>query len=101
MDLATAALLTAQKLGVIDILLEEFEFSQGAALNAMRNTIPFLPADSARWIGEMEEIAATFASAGVSSGFHDGAADIFKILAKRLLIVHLSGGTKARNVHFS
>lgn len=80
--LQTAVLLTAQRLGVIDTLLEEFEFSQGAALNAMRNTIPFLPADSARWIGEMEEIAATFASADVSSGFHDGAADVFRVLAE-------------------
>jgi len=48
----------------------------------MRARVPFLPADSARWIGELEEIAATFASAGVSSGFHDGAADVFKILAQ-------------------
>jgi len=80
--LQTAVLLAAQKLGVIDPLLEEFEFSQGGTLNAMRARVPFLPADSARWVGEMEEIAATFASAGVSSGFHDGAADIFRILAQ-------------------
>lgn len=80
--LQTAVLLTAQELGVADALLEELEFSQGAALEAMRARIPFLPADSARWVGEMEEIAATFAAAGVHSGFHEGAADIFKILAQ-------------------
>ena len=42
----------------------------------------FIPADSARWVPEMEEIAATFAASGVTSGFHDGAADIFRLLAK-------------------
>jgi hypothetical protein len=48
----------------------------------MRARIPRLPADSGRWIGEMEEIAATFADAGVTSGFHTGAADIFRVLAQ-------------------
>ena len=80
--LQTAVLLTAQKLGVIDPLLEEFAFSQPGPLDAMRARVPFLPADSARWVGEMEEISATFASAGVTSGFHDGAADIFRLLAQ-------------------
>ena len=80
--LQTAVLLAAQRLGVIDPLLAELDHSQSAALSAMRSKIPFIPADSARWVGEMEEIAATFASAGVSSGFHEGAADIFRILAQ-------------------
>ena len=60
----------------------EFEFSQQAALKAMQQRVPRLPADSQRWIGEMEEIAATFKDAGVPSGFHEGAAEIFRILAK-------------------
>jgi 3-hydroxyisobutyrate dehydrogenase-like beta-hydroxyacid dehydrogenase len=80
--LQTAVLLAAQKLGVIDPLLEEFGISQQGPLDAMRARVPFLPADSARWVGEMEEISATFASAGVTSGFHDGAAEIFRVLAQ-------------------
>ena len=80
--LHTAVLLAAQKLGVADALLNEFELSQKPALAAMRARVPFLPADSDRWVGEMEEIAATFAAANVTSGFHEGAADIFRILAK-------------------
>ena len=31
-----------------------------------------------RWVGEMEEIAGTFAAAGLPSGFHEGAAEIFR-----------------------
>jgi len=80
--LQTAVLMAARRLGVIDPLLEEFGISQQGPLDAMRARVPFLPADSGRWIGEMEEIAATFASAGVTSGFHDGAADIFRLLAQ-------------------
>ncbi len=80
--LQTAVLLAAQRLGVIDPLLEEFGLSQSGPLEAMRARVPFLPADSARWVGEMEEISATFASAGVTPGFHEGATEIFRLLAR-------------------
>jgi len=80
--LQTAVMLAAEKLGLTEELTAEFGFSQKPALDAMRARIPRLPADSARWVGEMEEIAATFADAGVTSHFHDGAADIFRVLAQ-------------------
>lgn len=80
--LHTAILLAAERLGVRDQLLGEFQYSQSAALAAMRARVPFLPADSARWVGEMEEIASTFGDVGVPSGFHEGAAEIFRILEK-------------------
>jgi 3-hydroxyisobutyrate dehydrogenase-like beta-hydroxyacid dehydrogenase len=80
--LHTALLLAARQCGVLDELLEEFSFSQAQTLNGMRARIPRLPADSARWVGEMEEIAATFADAGVPSGFHHGAAEVFKLFAQ-------------------
>lgn len=80
--LHTAVLMTASQTGVLPELLGEFGFSQKAALASMQSTLPRLPADSARWVGEMEEIARTFADAGVPSGFHDGAAEIFRILAR-------------------
>ena len=42
----------------------------------------FIPADSKRRIGEMEEIADTFREAGVTGSFHDGAANVLEVLAK-------------------
>jgi len=48
----------------------------------MEARVPRLPADSRRWIGEMEEIAKTFADAGVTPGFHEGAAAVFRLLAQ-------------------
>ena len=80
--LHTAVLMAAQQLGVLPELLGEFRISQGATLKDMETRVSRLPADSGRWIAEMEEIAATFASAGVTSGFHDGAAEMFRILAR-------------------
>lgn len=79
--LHTAVLLAAQQLGVLPELLDELNFSQSGALSIMRDRIPRLPADSGRWLGEMEEITATFAGAGVPSGFHKGATEIFRVLS--------------------
>ncbi len=78
--LHTAVLMAAERLGVRQELTKEFAFSQKAALAGMERTVPRLPADAGRWIGEMEEIAATFDQAGVTSGFHDGAAEVFRVL---------------------
>ena len=80
--LHAAVLLAAKQMGVADALLAEFESSQSQALGAMRARIPYIPADSARWVGEMEEIAKAFKDAGVTPEFHDGAAEIFRVLAR-------------------
>jgi 3-hydroxyisobutyrate dehydrogenase-like beta-hydroxyacid dehydrogenase len=80
--LQTALLLTAARQGVLEPLLDELAYSQSGPLQAMRGRVPFLPADSARWVPEMEEIADTFAASGVTDGFHRGAADIFRLLAQ-------------------
>ncbi len=78
----TAVLLTAARNGLLDDLVSEFDYSQQPLIKNMRGKISSLPADSERWVGEMEEIAKTFSEAGVTSGFHDGAAWIFKLLSE-------------------
>lgn len=80
MTLQTAVLVAAMRLGVFEELGREFENSQPQAWARMR-ILPFLPADSGRWIGEMEQIAATFHDAGVPDDFHRGAAAIFRMMA--------------------
>ena len=79
--LHTATLIAAAALGVDEILGAEFEYSTPAAYRRMQATVPRLPADAARWVGEMEEIAKTFEAAGVTPHFHLGARDVFKLLA--------------------
>jgi hypothetical protein len=51
----------------------------------MRTRVPWLATDAERWIREMDEIAATFTSVGVPAGFHEGAADIYKLLSSTKL----------------
>lgn len=79
--LNTAALLTAQSLGLSDELYRELEESQTARLQSMQS-IRGLSAKAFRWVGEMEEIAKTYAEAGVTSHFHDGAAEVFRAIAE-------------------
>jgi len=79
----TAALLLAirelgQAEGIEQTLLAEWTRSQpqleAAAIRAARSA----EAKGWRWVGEMEEIAATFAAVGLPSGFHDAAAEILR-----------------------
>ncbi len=69
-------------MGVLDELLAEFGASQAGPLKSMRERLPFLPADAGRWAPEMDEIAATFAAAGVPDDFHRGAAAIYRLMAR-------------------
>ena len=78
--LLTAVATAAESLGITDELGAELASSQSAAYEGMKRAVPRLPLDAGRWIGEMEEIAATFASAGVTDKFHQAARDIFLLL---------------------
>jgi 3-hydroxyisobutyrate dehydrogenase-like beta-hydroxyacid dehydrogenase len=79
--LYTAVLLAAERLGIRAPLMKELEASQAEALARMQARVPFLAATSARFTGEMAEIAATFAAAGVTPDFHRGAEWLYALLA--------------------
>ena len=76
--LRTALLVAARRLDVYDELIAEMENSQAAALGAAQQGMRRLPNVAYRWIGEMEEIASTFAHVGVTPDFHTGAAQVFR-----------------------
>lgn len=76
--LRTALLVAARRLNVYDELIAEMENSQAAALGAATQGMRRLPNVAYRWIGEMEEIASTFAHVGVTPDFHTGAAQVFR-----------------------
>ena len=78
--LHTAAMTVADTLGVGETVRAEIDESLPAVMKHMRGAIPRLPADAGRWVGEMEEIASTYASAGVTPRFHQGAAETFRLL---------------------
>jgi len=79
----TAALLLAirelaRAEGVEETLLEEWRLSLPELIE--RSSAAARSADTKgwRWVAEMEEIAATFASAGLPDGFHLAAAEVFR-----------------------
>lgn len=79
--LYTAVLMAAESLGVRTELMAELDSSQPEAADRMRRRIPYLAATADRYTGEMREIAATFAAAGVTADFHRGAEWVYETLA--------------------
>ena len=74
--LAVCALASAE--GVEDALVREWKISQ-PDLSARAEGAARSNAKKAwRFVGEMEEIAATFAAAGLPDAFHQGAAEIYR-----------------------
>ena len=78
-SLHAAVLTTAHTMGLTEDYMRELTESQPAMLAAMEQMIPRIPLDAARWEGEMHEIAATFAAAGVTPKFHEGAGDMMAL----------------------
>jgi 3-hydroxyisobutyrate dehydrogenase-like beta-hydroxyacid dehydrogenase len=79
----TAALLLAvralaQAEGVEDTLLEEWALSQPELAGRSAAAARSAEAKGWRWTGEMTEIAASLAAAGLPDGFHRAAAEIFR-----------------------
>ena len=80
--LHTALLTAAEAMGVLEELAAELRSSQPDVYKRMEGQVPSLPISAGRWIGEMEEIAAAFDHVGVTPGFHQGAAAMFRLLAQ-------------------
>ena len=78
--LCTELLTAAQVLGVSDALTAEFQLSQSALFERMEKGLPGMPPKARRWIGEMEEISATFAHVGLTPNILTGAADMYRFV---------------------
>jgi hypothetical protein len=67
--------------GVDKALLEEWAISQPSLERRCNQAAAVATPKAWRYVGEMEEIAATFKSAGLPAGFHAAAAEICERLA--------------------
>nr|WP_255359875.1 DUF1932 domain-containing protein [Nocardia sp. BMG111209] len=63
---------------VEDVLLAEWELSQPDLAGRSARAAAAADAKGWRWIGEMEEIATTFAAHELPAGFHRAAAEIYR-----------------------
>ena len=80
--LCTELLTAAEVLGVSDALGAEFKLSQSALYERMERSLPSMPPKSRRWIGEMEEISATFEHVGLTPKILAGAADMYRFVGE-------------------
>ena len=78
--LYTAVMLAAEKYGFTRVLRERLPNSQAGTVEKIDAALNRLPSLSGRYIGEMEQVAETFAGKGIPAEFHKGAAEIFKML---------------------
>jgi 3-hydroxyisobutyrate dehydrogenase-like beta-hydroxyacid dehydrogenase len=78
---SSALLLAARALaragGVERTLLAEWQLSQPNLAAQSERSATAAAAKGWRWIGEMEEIAASMSAAGLPDGFHEAAAELF------------------------
>jgi 3-hydroxyisobutyrate dehydrogenase-like beta-hydroxyacid dehydrogenase len=68
--------------GVDDALLGEWRVSQPQLPKRSEDAVSGNARKAWRFVGEMEEIAATFAEAGLPDGFHLAAAEVFRRLSR-------------------
>jgi 3-hydroxyisobutyrate dehydrogenase-like beta-hydroxyacid dehydrogenase len=68
----------ARAAGVEAALADEWALSVPDLVDRLERAERSARAKGWRWVGEMEEIAATFAEAGLPAGFHEAAAEVFR-----------------------
>ena len=79
--LLSATVAAAQRLGVAEALYAQWERDTPALADQRRRQVQQVTAKAWRFEGEMEEIAATFGAAGLPTGFHLAAAELYGRLA--------------------
>ena len=77
----TELALAAEHLGVSEALRAEFADSQPEMLERMERGVPAMVPKAHRWVGEMEEIANTFAALGLTPLTFEGAAALYALVA--------------------
>jgi 3-hydroxyisobutyrate dehydrogenase-like beta-hydroxyacid dehydrogenase len=80
--IGTELLLAAHRLGLDEPLAAELSQSQKTLLDSLGRSIVGMPPKAHRWIGEMEEIAATFGAVGLTPRIYEGVAELYRFVAE-------------------
>lgn len=81
----TESFVSAKRLGVFDVLMTELENSQKGLLKFAQNGLQLMPPKAHRWVGEMNELAATYQSLGLTPRILAGAADMYRDVSRTTL----------------
>ena len=80
--LLCGVLAAAEQLGVRDALERDWARRDPDLVPQTQQSVRRVTAKAWRFEGEMQEIAATFAAAGLPDGFHHAAAEVYQKLAQ-------------------
>lgn len=83
--IGTELLIAAQRLNLNEPLWDELSNSQKELVSFLTRSIPAMTSKAHRWIGEMEEIADTFKTLGLTERTFEGAADIYRLVKETSL----------------
>ncbi|MFC2014491.1 DUF1932 domain-containing protein [Chloroflexota bacterium] len=78
--LSLELLVAAWRMGLYETLMEEWQTSQKDRHDSLSRSLQSIPSKSKRWVGEMEEIAKTFADVGLTPKILQGAADLYRFV---------------------
>lgn len=80
--LYTTVMMAAEHYGFADQLRPQLQRGQAGTAERLDEAITRLPSLAGRYIGEMEQVAETMASIGLTPKMHDGAAELYRLLAE-------------------
>ena len=80
--LASEALTAGKALGLNDALAAELQSSQSMLYQLFERSVPGMPPKAYRWVGEMEEIARTYADLGLPPQMLEGAAAVYRFVER-------------------
>jgi 3-hydroxyisobutyrate dehydrogenase-like beta-hydroxyacid dehydrogenase len=83
--LFTESFVSARRLGVFDVLMTELETSQKTLLKFAQDGLQQMPPKAHRWVGEMNELAATYQDIGLTPRMLAGAADMYRDVSQTAL----------------
>ncbi|MDZ8187034.1 MAG: DUF1932 domain-containing protein [Nostoc sp. ChiSLP02] len=83
--IGTELLIAAHRLGLDTQLWDEVSSSQPELAKILTRSLPSMTPKAHRWIGEMEEIADTFAALDLTDRIFQGAADVYRLVKETSL----------------
>jgi 3-hydroxyisobutyrate dehydrogenase-like beta-hydroxyacid dehydrogenase len=83
--IGTELLIAAHRLGLDQQLWDEVSTSQPELAKILTRSLPSMTPKAHRWIGEMEEIADTFAALELTERIFQGAADVYRLVKETSL----------------
>ncbi|MDF5720080.1 MAG: DUF1932 domain-containing protein [Rhizonema sp. PD37] len=78
--IGTELLIAAHRLNLEEPLWDELSTSQKELVDWLTRSIPTMPPKAHRWVGEMEEIAATFSAVDLTELTFEGAAKVYRLV---------------------